>query len=244
MQQEKINQGSPIHTKSIIFGMVLMFVIVHVGFHATYIKYFPVFKDATWLHHIHGALMGAWVLLLLLQPILIHKKNYAAHRFIGKSTYVIAPIMIVSMLFVARYNYLTGIIENTPVEVFAWQSITWMQIFMFILFYSLAIIYRKDTPSHMRFIIATAIIMIGPAMGRIIFTYFDTLPATYDAVIPLYVKTGVAAAFLLSDIIKKKNWMPYFMVLLAFLLSDVVYFARYSDVWQGIGKFIANNFYY
>jgi len=38
MQQYKINQPDHIKTRNIIFGMILVFIIVHVGFHATYIK--------------------------------------------------------------------------------------------------------------------------------------------------------------------------------------------------------------
>ena len=67
MQQDKINQPAAIKTGNIIFGMILMFIIVHIGFHATYIKEFPVFQKYNWLHHIHGALMGSWVMLLLVR---------------------------------------------------------------------------------------------------------------------------------------------------------------------------------
>ncbi len=128
----KINQPAVIKTRNIIFGMIVMFVIVHIGFHATYIKQFPEFQKFTWVHHVHGALMGAWVLLLLVQPILIHKKKFTTHRFLGRLSYAVAPCMIVSMIFIARQNYQTGIIEKSSTDVMAIQSITWMQIIMFV----------------------------------------------------------------------------------------------------------------
>ncbi|MBK7308434.1 MAG: hypothetical protein IPN43_18335 [Chitinophagaceae bacterium] len=243
MQQDKINQPAAIKTGNIIFGMILMFIIVHIGFHATYIKEFPVFQKYNWLHHIHGALMGSWVMLLLVQPILIHKKKFAAHRFLGKLSYAIAPCMIVSMVFIARNNYETGILKKSAADVMATQSITWMQIVMFILFYSLAIYCRKNTYNHMRFMIATAIIMLGPPINRIIVSYFPDVPIPYIFLISLYVKTAVAAALFLSDLVKKKYLMPGLIVLSTFLFSDVVFHARYSDAWQAVGKFIVNTFY-
>ncbi len=239
----KINQPAVIKTRNIIFGMIVMFVIVHIGFHATYIKQFPEFQKFTWVHHVHGALMGAWVLLLLVQPILIHYKKFAVHRFLGRLSYIVAPFVIVSMVFIARHNYETGILKKSAAEVMAIQSITWMQIVMFVFFYSLAIYYRKNPYHHMRFMIATAIIMLGPPINRIIVSYFPDVPTLYIFLISLYVKTGVAAALFLSDFIKKKNLMPGLVVFSAFLFSDVVFHARYTDAWQAIGKFIVNMFY-
>ena len=243
MQEEKIVQPAPIKTRNIIFGMILMFIIVHIGFHATYIKEFPTFQKYNWLHHIHGALMGSWVLLLLVQPILIHRKKFATHRFLGKLSYAVAPCIIVSMVFIARYNYQTGILKKSAADVMATQSITWMQIAMFILFYSLAIYFRQNTYKHIRFMIATAIIMLGPPMNRIIFSYFTEVPTAYIFLIPLYVKTGVAAALFLNDLMKKKNLMPGLTVLSVFLFSDIVFHARYTDAWQAVGKLIVNIFY-
>jgi len=243
MEEDKINQPDHIKTLNIIFGMILTFIIVHIGFHATYIKEFPAFQEYNWLHHIHGALMGSWVMLLLAQPILIYRKKFATHRFLGKLSYAVAPCIIVSMVFIARHNYQTGILKKSAVDVMATQSITWMQIVMFVLFYSLAIYFRKNTYKHMRFMIATAIIMLGPSMNRIIFSYFHDVPIAYIFPISLYVKTGVAAALFLSDLMKKKNLVPALIVFSAFLFSDIVFHARYTGAWQAVGKFIVNTFY-
>ena len=91
MNLNKVGRSGQIQTKSIIIGMGLMFILVHIGFYVTYIRHFPEFNDFNWVHHIHGALMGAWVILLLVPPVLIHKKMYRVHRFLGKLTYVLYP---------------------------------------------------------------------------------------------------------------------------------------------------------
>lgn len=243
MQESKINPTAPINTRSIIIGMVLASIIVHLGFGATYIKHFPVFEKFTWVHHIHGALMGAWVLLLIVQPFLIHYKKISTHRLLGKLSYVLAPLMIVSMLFIAKLNYEKNILTKSPVDVMAVQSITWMQIVLFTLFYSLAIYFRRKTYFHMRFMIGTAIVMLGPPINRILVSYFTDIPVANILLISLYVKTGLAAALLLTDWVKKKNYTPGLMVFGAFLFSDMVYHARYSDAWQAVGKFIEHTFY-
>jgi hypothetical protein len=238
-----MSKESTVYTRNTIFAMLMVFIIVHIGFHATYIQYFPTFNEFTWLHHIHGALMASWVFLLVLQPVLIYIRKFSAHRFLGKLSYVIAPLMVISMLMIARVSYYKWVGEFGSVEVFSWQSVTWMQLLMFVLFYSLAIFYKKDTFRHMRFMIGTAIIMVGPSLSRILNEYMDTSLEVDFELIPLYFKTGLAAALLTSDIIKKKDWMPYSVVLLAFLVADFVYYARYSEAWQSFGRVVVQILY-
>lgn len=238
-----MTQVATINTRIIIFSMILLFFVVQIGFHASYIQYFPTFKEFTWLHHIHGVFMAAWVILLVLQPVLIHTKKFAAHRFFGKLSYVLAPLMVISTIIIARVSYHKWVGTYSSEEVFSWQSVTWMQLFLFVLFYSLAIFYRKNTFRHMRFMIGTAIIMVGPSLSRIINAYLDVSLEIDFELIPLYFKTGLAAALLAIDVIKKKDWMPYSIVLLAFLFADLVYYGRYSEAWQSFGRFLVKVLY-
>ena len=54
---------------------------------------------------------------------------------------------------------------------------------------------------------------------------------------------AVAAALLLNDSFKMKNWRPSVIVFVAFVFSDREFHDRYLDVWQAIEKFIVNTFY-
>jgi hypothetical protein len=105
--------------------------------------------------------MASWVMLLVLQPVLIHKGRYAAHRFFGKLSYVIAPLIIISMFLIAKLHYHKWVAKLTHEGVFAIQSITWMQLLLFVVFYTMAVYQRKNTAAHMRFMIGTAILMTG-----------------------------------------------------------------------------------
>lgn len=236
-------QSAFISTKSIIAAMLFLSIIVHIGFGATYIKEFPVFQKYKWVHHIHGALMGAWVMLLIVQPLLIHLKKFTTHRLSGKLSFVLAPCMLVSMVLVARNNYEAGMLKKSAADVMAVQSITWMQIVLFAIFYSLAVYCRKNTLFHMQFMIGTAIVMLGPPLNRAIHYYYPEIPVTTVLLVVLYIKTGLALALLLSDIVKKKNWQPYLTVFTGFLFADIIFHARYSDAWQAVGRFIVTVFY-
>lgn len=238
MLLEEINQPTTINTKAIICGMVLLFITLQIGFHPTYIQYFPTFEKFTWLHHIHGALMASWIILLLVQPILIHKGKFAAHRFIGKLSYVTAPLMIVSMFLVLRLSYRKHVLKFPAEAEMSEQAPIIMQLLCFTVLFALAVIYRKHTFYHMRFMIGTALLMIIPIVGRIFFEYFGA-EFWYD----LYLSVGVSSFLLLHDIRRNKDWKPYAVVTAAILSIIVVYHARNTEACAAIGRIIANTFY-
>ena len=227
-----------IHTKAIIFGMGLLFILIQIGFHSTYLQYFPTFEKFTWLHHIHGALMASWIILLMVQPVLIHKGKLKAHRFIGKLSYIIAPLMIVSMCLILRLSYHKLVLNSSIEDEMSNQAPIIMQLFSFTVLYGLAIFYRKHTFYHMRFMIGTALLMIIPIVGRIFFEYFAA-EFWYD----LYLSVGMAAILLMYDIQKKVDWKPYAIVTVILMSILMVYHARYSEAWAAFGRFVVDNFY-
>lgn len=238
MKEDKIIQPASISTKAIIFGTMLLFMLTQIGFHPTYFQYFPDFEKFTWLHHIHGALMASWIILLVLQPILIHKGKLAAHRFVGKISYVTAPLMIVSMFLILRFTYHKHISDISLEEEMSNQAPIIMQLVSFTFLFSLAIIYRKRTYYHMRFIIGTALLMIIPTTGRIFFEYFAA-EFWYD----LYLSAGISLCLLFYDIRNREDWRPYAIVTAVILSIILVYHARYSEAWATFGRFVASTFY-
>lgn len=236
MKNEIANQS--INTKAIIIGMLLLFLCFQIGFHRTYFQYFPEFEKFTWLHHIHGALMASWIILLVIQPILIYKGNYSAHRFVGKLSYVIAPLMITSMFLILRFSYHKGIVKRSIEAVISFQSLTIMQLVCFSLFFTLAIINRKNTFKHMRYMIGTALVFVTPSLSRVFGEYFKI-----EIIYAMCFSTGLAVFFLAYDFVKKKNYLPNAIVLSMLVLSIFLFQNRHSEVWLVFGRFVAATFY-
>ena len=238
MQQNQTNQPVPINTKPIIIGMVLLFITLQIGFHPFYIKYFPTFEKFTWLHHIHGALMASWIILLVVQPVLIHKKRFSAHRFLGKLSYITAPLMVVSMFLILKLSYHKNLLNSSIEKETAGQASTIMQLLSFMVLYSLAILYRKNTFYHVRFMIGTALLMITPTLGRIFYGYFAA-----EIMYEMYLTLIISSYLLIIDIRKKLDWKPNAIVTWTLFLFVSVYHARNTDVWQAFGRFWADVFY-
>ncbi len=170
-------------------------------------------KSLTALVHVHAALMVLWLLMLVAQAWFIRTKRLRLHRWVGRSSYVIAPLIIVSVL-VAQHELLNrapaGIsAEGARIEVFGIP-----QILAFAVTWGLAILYRKKTPLHVRFMVSTAFAIGTVISFRIILNWFSWVPGL-DSL------DGVAAA----------NWAALTLPLLALIAVDWRMGAKRSPFW-------------
>src|SRR6187399_1376877 len=93
-----------VYRNSAIF-IILVMIGVQWGFYRTYTSEFPNFQNKTTTIHIHGALLIAWLVLLIVQPLLINTGRAKLHRTIGKVSWVLGPLIIISMFMVGRGSY-------------------------------------------------------------------------------------------------------------------------------------------
>ena len=68
-------QSKDVTPKVFFITMGVLFILLQVAFHPSYLHYFPKFPKFSWVHHVHGALMVSWMLMLIIQPYLILKKK-------------------------------------------------------------------------------------------------------------------------------------------------------------------------
>lgn len=222
----------------------LILIGVQWGFYQTYTSQFPNFKHATPLIHVHGALLMTWMLLLIAQPLLIHTGRASLHRTIGKVSWVLGPLIIISLFLIGRGGYFRAIEGNVPEHEYLTFIVLDMRGFLsFAVFWCLAMINRKRPDAHMRYMIATGILAIGPGVGRGLGTGFgfnlgDAL--TITDVLDL----AIVGILLGIDVYRKKNYKPFLTVFLVLLAGSVLWQLRDTALWQSFAKNYAALFYY
>jgi hypothetical protein len=241
MKQENITQDSI--TKALFIVMVILFILMQVAFHPSYLQYFPQFHEFSWIHHIHGALMVSWMLMLIIQPFLILKNNYKTHRLIGKISYVTAPLVFISMILITKLNYLKMVDVMPFKEVASWQSLNIITPFNFLLFYSLAIIHKKEVFKHKRYMIGTVFTIYGAISSRLLIIIFGDSINFYAFFFSEYLALSIVVLLLLNDIRKKANPIPYTIIAVGLCISIISMHARYTEVWQSIVRFIGDRFF-
>ena len=106
------------------------------------------------------------------------------------------------------------------------------QLFLFVLFYVLAIINVKKPHIHMRYIIVSSIALFGPTIGRIDF-------GIEEVNADLWFMSFCVLSFLIYEKFKKGIYKPF---LLGFVTFVVIHIANvsftYSIIWQNVAKII------
>ena len=145
------------------FGAFLFAAII--GFWPTYFTRLG--EMASWRVHAHGALLFGWCLLLIAQAWLIRDRRGTWHRALGKTSYVLAPLIVISAL-VVEHGVLVKAAGRYNDETLYFAYVIVALLILFTLAYTLAIIHRRSPALHMRYMICTALTMVDPVFARII----------------------------------------------------------------------------
>lgn len=226
----------------IIIGIILLSVLVHVGFFKTYIRHFPQFDGFTIAQHFHGMMMMGWLLMLLVQPILILNKKNKLHRQIGVLSYILAPLLLLSIYLVMKTRYDIYLEQGRPSNaVLAWLSLNFRLMVFFAVLYFLAMYYRHIPALHLRFMCSTALLLIGPGLVRLLISYPGFSHADSHA-FDRNVNVLVAGIITLVDSWKTKRVSPFTLVLFFMVMQKVLWDMRDAPLLQSFGKVIAKIF--
>ena len=230
-----------VYRNSALFAILLL-AGIQWGFYKNYTSEFPNFIDKTAVIHIHGALLMTWILLLIVQPILIRTGRNQLHRTIGQVSYVLGPLIILFLFLVGKGSYWRSIGKFPEHDILRDIVLDARGLYSFAIFWALAMIYRKDSSSHMRYMIATGILAIGPGVGR---GLIYSLGLDIGAALTITDVVGLAiVGFLLgNDIYRKKNYKPFLVVFIVLAIGALLWQARDTDAWQSFAKRYASIFY-
>jgi hypothetical protein len=137
--------------------------------------YFSRLTAAQGLAHLHALMMLAWIGMLVAQPMLIRMRRLAWHRRVGKASYAVVPLMIVSALMLAQSRMHAAPPQMLHVQ----QFILYLGVaasFLFVVIWGLGIRYRRDTALHARFMVATALTLVDPSLARVMIFWVPAVP--------------------------------------------------------------------
>lgn len=229
--------------KNITYLFIAIFIVIFAGFYKTYFGLFPTFDKVTTTQHIHSALFMLWFLMLIVQPILIRNNKFVLHRNLGKFSYILVPLLVGSIFYIAKGFYHKMMVDLPAEKVVPMLFVPFYQIVDFVALYLLAIYNKKRTPYHMRYMIATSLAIVGAAIRRIFTKFFDM--GGPDAFLYTFILTDlVLISLILYDITYKKDWKPYFIALVIILISQIAYYyIPETPFWQKWCGLFAETFF-
>lgn len=154
--------------------------------------YFSQLGAAQVLTHLHAIMMLAWIGMLVAQPVLIRSRRLAWHRRIGRMSYVVVPLVVLSAFALAQRR-----LSLAPPQMLGLQQqILFIGLGTAVLFaaiWVLAIRHRREPALHARYMAGTALTLIDPSLVRVMIFWVPSVPP------PLYqwITFGLVYAILL-----------------------------------------------
>lgn len=224
------------------YFFVTILIITTLGFYPTYLSKFPTFEGFTNVHHVHGFLGILWIVMLITQAFLIRNKKYALHRLIGKASYVVMPLLLISFFLVARAGYFRNSKTMTEANALAELTLGLPDILSMGLLFTLAMAYRNRTAWHLRFMTGTGLMIIGPGLGRFLIV-FCGLPFTIAIPLLVLLTTGVALVWMIMDIRQKKSAIPMGVFVVLGICTFLIGANNHSVWWQSFAGWVVANLF-
>lgn len=228
--------------KNVGLFIIILLAFVILGFYNSYYGLIPSFKGVSGAMHIHGTIMLSWFLLLIVQPILIRQNKFELHKKLGKISYVLAPLVVISILLVSKAQFLRNFNLQTRKENIAILTLDLPQAFTFATFYILAMLNKKRTAYHMRYMISTALLIMIAGTVRVFLNYFG-MEFEQAIFFGWLLIISLTVFLIIYDLTKGKSYKPYLVSLIFFMSIYFIWLCRYTSGWQAFGGKWADLFY-
>lgn len=155
----------PLDLTRLAIGFVSLLLIALVAFWPSYLAQMGSQSGYT---HLHAVMATVWILLLIAQPLAIRAGRRDLHRLMGRASFLVAPLVVISVVLLAHRNMQLYDGERLLIQTY----ILYLQLSLALLFAiccGLAIWHRSNTPVHMRLMICTALTFIDPVVIRLMF---------------------------------------------------------------------------
>ena len=186
--------------------------------------------------------MLTWILMLIAQPVFIRIKKLEWHRIVGKASYFVFPLLVISIFLVTRESYLKNIKTIGETEALAGMGFGGItDMFYISILYGLGIYYKKKTSFHLRFFASIGLMILGPGLARFLIAVCG-MPFT---AVPVMI--GVIGLFtlgwMIADIIRKRSAFPMGIFLATIASTFIISPNTHSVWWQVFAKWIATHLF-
>jgi hypothetical protein len=229
---------------SFFFWMTLvMAFFVFGGFGMTY--FYPMaagtFRPAPAVVHLHGLVYTAWMLLVVLQPLLVNARQVALHRSFGAFGIALATAV---MFMGALITLLSGMAsrDNPGANYYHGTYLGFMAVIGFGFLFTLAIRNVRRPEIHKRLMLLAVLPLLPPGVHRL---YMVPMGLTTFPVLPMYLTLdAMAIAILVQEWRVTARIGTYTLIGVAWLLMQqalhypVTHSAWFADFMYGLTGFV------
>lgn len=221
--------------KFLIAFFSLVTIVSLAGFYGSYWSKFPRFGEFQNLIHIHFLAFTCWLFLIVIQPILIMKKKFKLHRQLGRFSYLLAPILVLTIILLSKEKFIREFSESESSAAMT-AFIAFVDISSFSTFYLIAMFKKSNVRWHVAFIIAATLIVLNPGLSRLLNQITMGLGMLTAVLIPFLIP-GIV---LIIEKIKYKRAIlksPYFLIIIIWTIEILLFITiPPTDFWKSITR--------
>lgn len=219
--------------KILIVFFTLVTIVSLAGFYGSYWSKFPRFGEFQNLIHIHFVAFSCWLFLIVIQPVLIMKKKFELHRQLGRFSYLLAPILVLTIILLSKEKFIREFSESESSAAMT-AFIAFVDISSFSTFYLIALFIKSNVRWHVAFIIAATLIVLNPGLSRLLNQITMGLGMLTAVLIPFLIP-GIV---LIIEKIKYKRAIlksPYFLIIIIWTIEILLFTTiPQTDFWKSI----------
>jgi hypothetical protein len=209
----------------------LLFALALVAFWPGYLAV-PKEEMGAWMH-LHAVSATLWMFILIAQPCAIHSGRRRLHRWLGRSSLVVMPVVLVSLIGLAHDT-----LQGATGQVFGVQAFfLYVRLVLFIVLvvpYVMALINRRNVAIHARYMVATGLALVDPVVARIAFRTMRDQQFNYQFLtFGLICATLVLLIWLERRAQSGRHVFPVMLAMYVVLGLPLVFeFYKWGTVWQ------------
>jgi hypothetical protein len=132
-------------------------------------NYLSVLGDSPWSYHLHGLTASMWLVLLAIQSWSIQNGHRQFHRTNGLVSFALFPLFLAggATIFVGMAE---RFVAGAPFHALYAPRLAWLDFVAvggIAVFYFQALRYRRFVGKHSSYLLATAIFLLPPMLGRL-----------------------------------------------------------------------------
>ena len=128
--------------------------------------------------HFHALTGSLGFVLLIAQPLSVRYRRLALHRALGRCSYALAPLFVLAGVLLSHHRLASMSDETFAAEGYS-HYLPFYASVVFAAAYALGLRYRRVPQAHGRFMLLTAMPLVDPVIGRVLFFHFPTLPSLW-----------------------------------------------------------------
>lgn len=200
--------------------------------------YLSQLRSASFEFHAHGLTASLWLMLLIAQSLTIHSGRRALHRTTGTASLLLFPLFLAggTGIFIGMAR---RFVEGSPFHAMYAPNLAWLDVVAVggvAYFFYEALRQRRKVHPHARYLLATAIFLLPPILGRL----SPILPGLsvagpqdfWKLEIGFQVANGVTAAIAFGLAVHSgKHGRPFYLAGILTLLGAVLFQTLGSMPW-------------